>query len=159
MTTIPDELLRPLVAQAVRSALTDLRPSTPVPQPSSRPTSPTAEVTPAAGGRTVERVRLTDDRDVDAFVRRIVSLSANPRTRQQLVSGQLRFALDGAAGGPAAPLRAGAAQRVESGAVTERTIVELAKRGEGLLLGRRAVLTPLARDRARALGVRIEKEN
>lgn len=74
MTTIPDELLRPLVAQAVRSALTDLRSSTPEPRPSSRPTSPTAEVTPAAGGRTVERVRLTDDRDVDAFVRRIVSL-------------------------------------------------------------------------------------
>ena len=107
----------------------------------------------------MERVRLTDDRDLDAFVRRILSLSANPRTRQQLVSGQLRFALDGGSGGPAAPLRAGTAHRVESGAVTERTIVEVARRGEGLLLGRRAVLTPLARDRARALGVQIEKEN
>jgi hypothetical protein len=33
-----------------------------------------------------------------------------------------------------------------------------ARAGERLVLGRGAVLTPLARDRARASGVRIEKE-
>jgi hypothetical protein len=33
-----------------------------------------------------------------------------------------------------------------------------AQAGERLVLGRAAVLTPLARDRARACGVEIEKE-
>jgi hypothetical protein len=50
------------------------------------------------------------------------------------------------------------ARRVEKGAVTERAVIAAAKAGERLVLGPRAVLTPLARDKARALGVPIEKE-
>jgi hypothetical protein len=50
------------------------------------------------------------------------------------------------------------ARRVEKGAVTERAVSAAAKAGERLVLGPRAVLTPLARDKARALGVPIEKE-
>lgn len=177
MTTVPDEWLRPLVAQAVRSALGDLRPgASPAPLAPGGATAPSAPAgpfptpapgsspagrdgTPAAGGRPVERVRLADDRDLDAFVRRIVALCANPRTRQQLVSGQLRFSLDGVPAGAAARPRPGNAHRVERGAVTERVVTEAARRGQDLQLGRKAVLTPLARDRARALDVRIEKEN
>jgi hypothetical protein len=56
-----------------------------------------------------------------------------------------------AAGG--APVR-----RVESGAVTEALVKQAARAGERLVLGRGAVLTPLARDRARASGVEIVKE-
>lgn len=156
MTAVPDELLRPLVAQAVRAALGDLR-SGGSPALGSSPVE--GGGTPGAGGRSVERVRLADDRDLDAFVRRVVALCGNPRARQQLVSGQLRFSLDGVAGGAGAGLRTGGAHRVERGAVTERTVTEAAGRGQDLQLGRKAVLTPLARDRARALGVRIEKEN
>jgi hypothetical protein len=48
--------------------------------------------------------------------------------------------------------------RVERGAVTERTVARAAADGCRLVLGRRAVLTPLARDKARVLGVEIEKE-
>jgi hypothetical protein len=58
--------------------------------------------------------------------------------------------------GPApgnAPVR-----RVERGAVTEALIRDAARAGERLVLGRAAVLTPLARDRARASGVEIVKE-
>jgi hypothetical protein len=50
------------------------------------------------------------------------------------------------------------ARRVEQGAVTERAVIAAARAGERLVLGPRAVLTPLARDKARALGVPIEKE-
>jgi len=49
-------------------------------------------------------------------------------------------------------------RRIERGAVTEAVINQVARAGERLVLGRGAVLTPLARDRARASGVRIEKE-
>ena len=48
--------------------------------------------------------------------------------------------------------------RVEAGAVTERAVKEAAKAGARLVLSPRAVLTPMARDRARSLGVEIEKE-
>jgi len=43
-------------------------------------------------------------------------------------------------------------------AVTERAVQAAVKAGRRLVLGPRAVLTPLARDRALALGVPIEKE-
>jgi len=48
--------------------------------------------------------------------------------------------------------------RVERGAVTERAVKEAARAGARLVLSPRAVLTPMARDRARSLGVEIEKE-
>jgi len=49
-------------------------------------------------------------------------------------------------------------RRIERGAVTEVVVMAAARAGERLVLGRGAVLTPLARDRARASGVPIEKE-
>jgi hypothetical protein len=49
-------------------------------------------------------------------------------------------------------------RRIDSGAVTEAVIRDAARAGLRLVLGRGAVLTPLARDRARASGVQIEKE-
>jgi hypothetical protein len=48
--------------------------------------------------------------------------------------------------------------RVERGAVTERLVAEAAAAGSRLVLGPKAVLTPMGRDRARTLGVEIEKE-
>jgi hypothetical protein len=53
----------------------------------------------------------------------------------------------------------GAVRRVERGAVTEAMVRDAARAGERLVLGRGAILTPLARDRARASGVEIEKEH
>jgi hypothetical protein len=58
------------------------------------------------------------------------------------------------AAGAAAP----AVHRVDRGAVTERAVAAAAAAGARLVLGPRAVLTPLAKDKARTLGVPIEKE-
>jgi hypothetical protein len=52
----------------------------------------------------------------------------------------------------------GGSTYVERGAVTERAVVKAAADGARLVVGRKAVLTPLARDKARVLGVEIEKE-
>ena len=49
--------------------------------------------------------------------------------------------------------------RVDKGAVTERIVREAAAAGARLVLARRAVLTPLARDQARTLRVAIERED
>jgi len=114
-----------------------------------------------------ETVNLSTDEDLAAFVKRLLDL--DPGQREELRSGRKRFRL----ASPQAPsVPAGAGQingaeragetspvrRIERGAVTEAVIVAAARAGERLVLGRGAVLTPLARDRARASGVPIEKE-
>ena len=120
-----------------------------------------------------ETVNLSTDDDLAAFVKRLLDL--DPGQREELRSGRKRFRLasprapsvpagagqvgaghsNGAErAGPSAPVR-----RIERGAVTEAVIAAAARAGERLVLGRGAVLTPLARDRARASGVQIEKEH
>lgn len=102
-----------------------------------------------------EWVTLDSDEDLDRFVRSLVARFENPRDRMAVRAGTLRFALRRAAadGGPG-----GASVRVEKGAATERTVAQAAAAGARLVLAPRAVLTPLAREKARALGVEIEKE-
>ena len=115
--------------------------------------SPGAPGSPAASPDvTLRPVRLATDAELHEFVLHILALADNPKRRRDLLAGRLRFTL--ASGTMAAP----ADHRVEKGAVTERAVQAAAAAGARLVLGPRAVLTPLARDRARALGVPIEKE-
>jgi hypothetical protein len=112
-----------------------------------------------APGFGVEVVDLRSDADLDAFVRLLVRRLENPRDRMAIRSGKVRFRLGAtAAAGSAAAPAAAAVMRIEKGAVTERTVREAAAAGARLVLAPRAVLTPMARDRARSLGVEIEKE-
>ena len=117
-----------------------------------------------------ETVNLSTDEDLASFVKRLLDL--DPDQREELRSGQKRFRLATVALTPAAPPSpsprpspspgagpgASPVRRIERGAVTEAMINQAARAGERLVLGRGAVLTPLARDRARASGVQIEKE-
>ncbi len=117
-----------------------------------------------------ETVNLSTDEDLAAFVKRLLDLDQDQR--EELRSGRKRFRLPGISSVPQAPAgallisgngaeRAGdttPVRRIERGAVTETVIKAAARAGERLVLGRGAVLTPLARDRARASGVPIEKE-
>jgi hypothetical protein len=107
---------------------------------------------------TIERVNLRTDADLDAFVRSLVHRLENPRDRMAIRSGRLRFRLGAIGTGAGAAPAAGPAMRIERGAVTERTVRDAAAAGARLVLAPRAVLTPMARDRARSLGVEIEKE-
>lgn len=96
---------------------------------------------PSAGG--TEAVRIVNDGDLSAFVARLVQ----PATLDAVRAGRLRFTL---ANGSA--VAAGAL----SGVITEQRIDKLA--GSGMLvLDANAVLTPLARDKARRLGLKIER--
>ncbi len=121
-------------------------------------------------------MRLATNEDLHEFVLQIIRLADNPKRRRDLLAGRLRFTLSPAGLTPAPAAwpangrgsltpadhgRAGTSQadhRIEKGAVTERAVQAAASAGARLVLGPRAVLTPLARDRARALGVPIEKE-
>ena len=104
-----------------------------------------------------ETVNLSTDEDLAAFVKRLLDL--DPDQREELRSGRKRFRLaGGAVNGAERPGASAPARRIERGAVTEAMINQAARAGQRLMLGRGAVLTPLARDRARASGVQIEKE-
>jgi hypothetical protein len=109
------------------------------------PAAPAGE--PPAGGTggaaRVERVSLRTDADLAQFVAHVLAEAADVR------SGALRFTFaEGASG----------VRRIERGAVTERTVNEAAQAGQRLVLAPAAVLTPLAKERARHLKVEIERE-
>ncbi|MBE3009618.1 hypothetical protein IL992_10485 [Microbispora sp. NEAU-D428] len=129
----------------------------------------TAETT--GGAPAAEPVVIGGDDDLNAFALRVLDLAADPARAAALRSGRLRFRL-----AAPAPTSAPAAQPVvqeavrqetvrrevvrhEKGAVTERHVAAAAAAGARLVLGRRAVLTPLARERARACGLTVERED
>jgi hypothetical protein len=127
----------------------------------------------------VEMVDLSTDDDLAAFVTRLLDL--DPEAREDLRAGRKRFRLavphdpqtssvtvpapieaHGAPGSNGLTAINGSGgvpvRRIERGAVTEKVVRDAAQFGERLVLGPGAVLTPRARDRARASGVEISKE-
>lgn len=102
-------------------------------------------------------VRLDTEAELHQFALRILRLADNPKMRRDLVAGRIRFRLADETSGQAAAT-ARPEHRVDKGAVTERAVAAAASAGARLVLGPRAVLTPLAKDKARALGVPIERE-
>lgn len=93
----------------------------------------------------VESVRIASDADLAAFVNRLM----DPAVQERLKAGKLCFTL-----GPV-PATTSAGSPL-TGVVTEKTIDRVAGSGT-LILGPDAVLTPLARDRARQLKLKIER--
>jgi hypothetical protein len=181
-----DPLAGDLLRALVREVLTDIvRESLPSAGPTAPPSAyetpadpaPSTIVATARGGyaprpaptngsagrplRFEDVVVATDD-DLQAFALRLLGLFENPKARDDVRAGRLRFRLVGRAGqvgaGPPGAAPVGPVQRIERGAVTERHIKAAAEVGARITLGRAAVLTPLAREKARALGVHVEKE-
>lgn len=162
--------LRALVREVVRDAVRDAGAAARTPGPVADPPPPAparATAPPTAadqmglqptgpraaeGKNRTETVQLANDRDLDNFVRKLLRLFESPKTRADLKVGRLSFRLAGSARSSGG----GAIHRIDTGAVTERQVADMA--GGTLVLGRKAVLTPLAREKARTLGIKIEKE-
>lgn len=99
----------------------------------------------SSGSPAVETVRIATDHDIAAFVARVTE----PAMAEKIRSGQLRFTL-------APPQSAGLPASTLTGVITEQKIAQI--KGPGpLVLAPGAVLTPLARDKARRLGLTIER--
>lgn len=104
---------------------------------------------------------IASDADLQAFARRIAE--ATTEERAAIAAGTTVFRLAPAAatriaGTPAPSTTSPTMIRIDSGAVTERQVRAAEAAGSRIILGRKAVLTPLARDRARAAGVEITRE-
>lgn len=116
----------------------------------------------ASGEAEVRKARISDDTDLAAFVNQLLDLMNDAESIERVRSGKIRFSL--ARGGPsvdelrAQPQeRATSILRIEKGAVTEKMILQAKKEHGRVVLGKGAVLTPLARESARRHGVTIER--
>ena len=134
----PEEL-----REAVRAVLREVLPAGTVAAPSDAPSSD---------------VVISTDADLTAFVRRVAAMCEDPRASCRAPGRAARVPARGGSRRETGRRRGAGDTRIERGAVTERTVLKAAADGARLLLGRRAVLTPLARDKARSMGVEIEKE-
>jgi hypothetical protein len=104
-------------------------------------------------------VTLADEQDVQKFVLHVLRLAEDPVRREALRAGQIRFALvrdsDPAARPEASEDRA---VRIDRGALTEKAVTAAARSGRSIVLAKGAVVTPLALEKARTLGVAVHKE-
>jgi hypothetical protein len=138
---------------AVRAVLRDVLPAAVL---------DTARTTFSAKHETAgENVEMRTDADLDVFIRRLAAECSDPSRRAALQEGRHTFRLSAGVGRGNSAAASGAVGvvRVERGAVTERTVTRAAADGARLVLGKSAVMTPLARDKARSLGVAVDKES
>jgi hypothetical protein len=138
----------------VREALGDLLPELAKSDGDWQPITPRTGEAASSSGE-VETVMLRTDADLAGFVSRLLHMFENPKQREDLRAGRLRFRFAPVA----APGSYRPVHRIEKGAVTEAAVREAARAGAKIVLGPNAVLTPLGRDRARAEGVEVEKEH
>jgi hypothetical protein len=102
-----------------------------------------------------EDVAITTDSELNVFVRRLLAL--DPRQREAVQAGRLKFRLKSARRSAETEATRGS-ERIDKGIVTEKKVMAAAKAGKRLIVGKGVALTPLARDKARQLGVQIERE-
>lgn len=145
----PDnEMLRALVRDALREALSGANGLSEIAK------ALTVQTKPA---QLVEVVSLNTDSDVKSLVNRVLDMAADPQSLAALREGTIVFQVSNQSSQHSA--NGSNATRIEKGAVTESTIRKAAESGSTLILGRKVVVTSLARDKARDLGVTIIRED
>ncbi|WP_119299779.1 hypothetical protein [Dongia deserti] len=144
---IDKSLLRELVKSVIAEEVAAIR------KPSTNAAPPLSE----------ERVTIASDADLVAFARRVLSLASDPAKAKEIAAGRYPFRLARPATQPAATpaLQATApvaqSHRIDSGVVTESSLNKLPRGLSRLVLGPGVTVTPLAKDRARSLGLTFER--
>jgi len=152
---LDSEALRSLVREILREAIPD---GGEAPALGKRP-GPRAASRPAGAPRE-ESVSIGSDAELKAFVARLLRLFEDPAGREALRSGRHAFRLARAGGGGNGGVQSadGGSGHLEKGVLSEARLVSLAKSGKRITLGRGVTVTPLAKDKARQLGVKLERE-
>lgn len=145
---IPSDLLREVIREVLQDVIgTEVREIVAV-----------GQVDPDSGA---EVIPIRSQADLDSAIRRVLADAAHPARRAAVQSGKVRFVLGEARlSGAHQPTSTSSAQvhRVERGALTERHVRAAGQQGATIVISRRVVVTPLAKERARAMGVAIVKE-
>jgi hypothetical protein len=143
-----NEMLRSLVRDALREALGGANGAAEIAK---------ALAVEAKPAQVVEVVSLNNDSDVKSLVNRVLDMATDPHTLSALRQGQIVFQLNQQASNHSTS--DSGITRIEKGAVTESTIRKAAESGSTLIVARKVVVTSLARDKARDLGVTIIRES
>ena len=150
---IDKSLLRELVKAVIAEEVAAIRKG-------AAPTQP-AQAKPAPAPETV---RIASDSDLVAFARKVLSLASDPAKAKDIAAGRFPFRLEQTAAAvpsaPAAALRpaaSGQTLRIDSGVVTETMLNKLPRGLAKLVLAPGVTVTPLAKDRARTLGLTFER--
>ena len=102
-------------------------------------------------------VRIANDADLAAFAKDVLHLAADPKVRAAIEAGRHPFHLAGSPPAAAGVAPSGQSHRVDKGVVTEGVIAKLAKGVSRLILGPGVSITPLARDKAKARNISVER--
>lgn len=106
-----------------------------------------------------EKIRIRNDRDLNAFALKVLDLARDPNALERIRSGRLQFELDGAAVADApraAPATTAPTRVFERGLVTEKHVATL-ERAASIRVGKTVCFTPLAKDEIRRKGIKIER--
>lgn len=143
--SVSDLALREIIRDIIREAMIEFPALRPV--PSERP---------------VMQVAVSTDSDLNAFVRTVLALADNPVLGSEMRSGAMRFQLmkdpepgvePKAQSGPTLP------SRMNVKIITEKNLLQSSESDGKLILSSGTIITPLAKDRARALGISIERRD
>jgi len=111
---------------------------------------------PLSTDPTTIQVHIQTDADLAAFVHKVLDLVVDPAKTHAIREGRLRFVMDHAA--PAlGPSAGGEVLRLRGEALTEKKLSALPPGTTRIVLERGAVVTPLARERARQIGITLER--
>ena len=125
----------------------------------------------ASGGGGGIEIAVASDSDLNTFAQQVALCALERDLLGAIASNRVRFCLAGGGGpraapaekaaaekaapGAASPVKDGDAYHWEQGLLSETKITEIARSHAKLVLGRQALLTPLAWDRARSLGLQV----
>jgi hypothetical protein len=126
----------------------------------SMPPSPSASSPPQPSGSPQEvLVSVSTDSELAALIARIQRLCDDPAARKELSAGRIRFRLSAEPTALVTPAAAvSARRRLNKPLVTERDVTAAHQAEVTLVVSPLTIVTPLARDKAKALHVVIEKE-
>jgi hypothetical protein len=153
--SIDREAIRAMVRQVLRDALPEAVREKIAAQAADAAAPKKKTGAPAAESESskTEDIAIATDAELAAFVRRVIE------QREAIQAGRLKFRLKrGRKSGDAETAPRGGNERIDKGIVTEKRVMAAAKAGKKLVVGKGVVVTPLARDKARQLGVEIERE-
>jgi len=130
-----------------------------------------AALASGGGGGGIE-IAIASDSDLNAFAQQVALCALERDLLGAIASNRVRFRLAGGGGGsgggqeaaaakqapaPTVPVKDGDAYHWEQGLLNETKVTEIARTHAKLVLGRRALMTPLAWDRARSLGLQVAR--
>lgn len=119
--------------------------------------------------KTPIKVDIDDGCKFNDFVRDLVKCVTDKNVEAMILANRLKFELQSASNKRSTPVRPPEREKtsnghkaidghLESGVLTESKILALAKTTKRVVIGSKVVLTPLARDRARTVGLEIVRQ-